>query len=130
NGHTFIATPNQLLEVDRQNKTVAAQTLANGEQIMRAQRLRSGETALITTPQLGGQVQHYVRLDTTGREVARFPVQVKTSGGRIEVLPGGRVLVPEMAHNRVVEYDASGRIVWEAAVDQPVAAMRLPNGHT
>jgi hypothetical protein len=130
NGHTFIATPNQLLELDRQGKTVAAQTVANGEQIMRAQRLRSGETALITTPQLGGQVQHYVRLDMSGREVARFPVNVKTSGGRIEVLPGGRVLLPEMAHNRVVEYDAAGRVVWEAAVEQPVAAVRLPNGHT
>jgi hypothetical protein len=130
NGNTFIATAMHTIEVSRLGRTVSGFRPPNGEQIMRAQKLRNGEIALVTTPQLGGQVQHYVRVDPSGREIVRFPVQVRTSGGRVEVLPGERVLLPEMAHNRVVEYDANGRVVWEAAVEQPVAAVRLPNGHT
>jgi outer membrane protein assembly factor BamB len=35
-----------------------------------------------------------------------------------------------MSNNRVVEYDADGRSVWEAAVEEPIAAVRLPNGNT
>ena len=74
-----------------------------------------------------------MRLTPTGRgikEVKSWGVQVRTSGGRLEVLPNGHVLIPEMDNNRVVEYDADGQNVWEVAVDQPIAAVRLPNGNT
>jgi hypothetical protein len=30
----------------------------------------------------------------------------------------------------VVEYDADGQSVWEVSIDQPIAAVRLPNGNT
>ena len=53
-----------------------------------------------------------------------------TSGGRIEVLPNGRVLVPEKDAQRVVEFDASGQVVWQIPFHQPVAAVRLSNGNT
>ena len=46
------------------------------------------------------------------------------------MLPGNHVLVPEKAHNRVVEYDAGGRPVWQTFFREPVAAVRLSNGHT
>ena len=48
----------------------------------------------------------------------------------IEVLPNGRVLVPQFSNNRVVEFDPEGKIVWEAAVPNPSSVMRLPNGNT
>jgi hypothetical protein len=38
--------------------------------------------------------------------------------------------VPHNAEGKVVEYDSKGKIVWEVPFEQPIAAMRLPNGHT
>lgn len=124
NGNTFIATQSQLLEVDRDGKEVFSHVRPDGEAIMRAQKLRNGEIACVT---MG---QRFVRLDATGKELHSFPVIVHTSGGRIDVLPDGHVLVPQMANHRVVEHDATGRIVWQAFVRDPVAAVRLPNGNT
>ncbi len=96
---------------------------------MRATKLRDGDIACIV--KLG--VPRYVRLKPAGkdfREVKSWGVQVQTSGGRLDVLPNGHVLIPEMANNRVVEYDAEGQSVWEVTLDQPIAALRLANGHT
>ncbi len=75
----------------------------------------------------------FVRLTPSGKEfkeVKSWGVQVHTSGGRLDVLPNGHVLIPEMDNNRVVEYDAAGQSVWEVPIDQPIAAVRLPNGNT
>jgi hypothetical protein len=38
--------------------------------------------------------------------------------------------MPEAGNNRVVELDKSAAVVWEVAAEQPIAAVRLPNGHT
>src|SRR5262249_13989979 len=83
--------------------------------------------------QIGGGLVRYIRLTPEGKEfneVKGWGVPVRTSGGRVEVLPNGHVLIPEMDNNRVVEYDADGQSVWEVAIDQPIAAVRLPNGNT
>src|SRR5438105_459860 len=45
-------------------------------------------------------------------------------------LPGGRVLVAELNGGRVTERDRDGRILWQFAVDTPVACERLADGHT
>ena len=73
-----------------------------------------------------------VRLDGKGKEIKSFPVNLGTRlfGGRIHMLPGGRVLVPHNAENKVVEYDVNGKAVWQVEIEQPVAATRLPNGNT
>jgi hypothetical protein len=128
NGNTFIATPMALVELDRNGKEVFSHFPSNGEEFMKAQKLPRGEIACVTGSR--GGPRQFVRLDSSGRELQHFPVNVLTSGGRIDVLPGGRVLVPERDENRVVEYDAEGKIVWQASYPQPVAAVRLPNGHT
>jgi len=47
-----------------------------------------------------------------------------------ELLPNGHVLIPLSWQNKVFEYDADGKVVWEASAVQPMAATRLPNGHT
>jgi outer membrane protein assembly factor BamB len=75
-------------------------------------------------------VVEFVRLDASGKQVARFAVDMMSSGGRIEVLPNGRVLAPLWRRNKVVEYDAAGKEVWQADFAEPIAAVRLPNGHT
>jgi hypothetical protein len=126
NGNTLIGTRQQIVEVDPKGKEVSTFTQPRGEMIMRVQRLRNGQTAVVT--QLG--VTKFTLLDRDMKEVRSFGVEVRTSGGRIEVLPNGNVLIPENGNNRVVELDRDGRVVWEVAVDQPIAALRLPNGNT
>jgi hypothetical protein len=124
NGNTFIATQGQLLEVDHSGKEVFSLSPPNGEQIVKAEKLRNGDIACVY---FGGR---FVRMDGTGREIHSFPVDVRTSGGRLDVLPNGHVLVPEMATNKLREYDDQGKVVWEVEVQQPVAAVRLPNGNS
>ena len=129
NGNTFIVTENALLEIDKNGKEVLTYSRPDGASFMRATKLRNGDIACIV--QLG--TPRFVRLTPSGRdfkEVKSWGVQVRTSGGRIDVLPNGHVLIPEMDNNRVVEYDANGQSVWEVTIEQPIAAVRLPNGNT
>ncbi|HZT82897.1 MAG TPA: HEAT repeat domain-containing protein, partial [Gemmataceae bacterium] len=126
NGNTFIATRQQLIEVDPRGKVVYSHIRPGGELIMRAQKLRNGDIALVVS---GNNIE-FVRMNAKGNEVVRFPVDVSTSGGRIEVLPNGHVLAPLKDQNKVVEYDGSGKVVWQADFPEPVAAVRLRNGHT
>jgi HEAT repeat protein len=126
NGNTFVATIQRAFEVDRSGTVVSVFTPPRGEEIMKAQKLPNGDLALVA--KLG--TTRYLRVDSSGKELKSFGVDLRTSGGRLDVLPDGHVLVPERAHNRVVEHDADGKVVWEASVEEPVAAVRLPNGNT
>jgi hypothetical protein len=129
NGNTFIATRSQLMELDPKKENVVFNHFPNpGELIMRAQKLRNGDIALVVSD--GGAATRFVRLDPKGREMKSFPVNVRTSGGRIDVLPNGHVIVPENMNGRVVELDADGKTVWEVAIDRPIMALRLTNGNT
>ena len=129
NGSTLIATRQQVYEINRKGETTATHLRPGTEYVMRAQKLKNGDVALVLMD-LNTNNTRYVRLDAKGKEAVSFPVQVRTSGGRIDVLPNGHVLIPEMQANRIVEYDAAGKLVWEGKVSQPIAATRLPNGHT
>jgi outer membrane protein assembly factor BamB len=131
NGNTFIATRTFVFEIDKDGNEVFNYSRPDGSEFMRAVKLRDGDIACLV--QIGGALVRYVRLTPAGKdfnEVKSWGVQVRTSGGRIEVLPNGHVLIPEMDNNRVVEYDADGQSVWEVKLDQPIAALRLPNGNT
>ena len=68
-------------------------------------------------------------MDAAGKELKRFAVG-NVAIGSLEVLPNGRVLIPQYNNNKVVEYDPEGKVVWEASVSQPLAAIRLANGNT
>jgi hypothetical protein len=124
NGNTFIATSSGMIEIDKTGKEVFSYAPRNGEYIMKAEKLRNGEIACVLS------TSRFVRLNTKGKELRSFSVNVSTSGGRIQVLPNDHVLVPEHRLNRVVEYDANGKFFWSVDVQQPIAAVRLPNGHT
>ena len=129
NGNTFIGTRTQVQELDRDNKVVFNHFPPGGEMIMRAQKLRNGDIALILSSGGVGDAR-FVRLDAKGRELKSFAVNVRTSGGRIDVLPNGHVMVPENSANRVVELDADGKEVWKVDIDRPIMALRLANGNT
>ncbi len=126
NGNTFIATDAQFFEVDRTGKEVLSVSLPGGERIMKAMKLPSGEIACLTSE------ARVVRLDPTGKELHSFTVALgnRLFGGRIHMLLNGRALIPHNGENKVVEYDANGKPVWEVHIDQPIAAVRLPNGNT
>jgi len=124
NGDTFIATRRQLLIVDKSGKETFTYNQPNTS-ISAARRLRDGQFIVVSS---GGTLE---RLDARGRVLKSFSVgPVYTQGGSIDVLPGGRVLVPQYRDNKVVEYDAEGRKLWEARVSFPTSAVRLPNGNT
>jgi HEAT repeat protein len=123
NGNTFIVMRGQLLEVDRQGKDVVTLNQA-AQDVVSAIKVRSGQIYLVT---MGGQ---FKRLDAAGKELKSFPVGPVHSYAAIDVLPSGRVLVPQYNNNKVVEYDTEGKAVWEGTVQQPTAPVRLPNGHT
>jgi len=131
NGNTFIATTNQLIEVDKDGKEVFTYSRPDGGEFMRATKLRDGGIACVV--RFGVGLARYVRLEPSGKdfkETKSWVVHVRTSGGRLDVQPNGHVLIPEMDNNRVVEYDADGKTAWEVTIDQPIAAVRLPNGNT
>jgi outer membrane protein assembly factor BamB len=50
----------------------------------------------------------------------------------VQVLPGGRLLIPEYYNSRVTERDRDGKILWESPKlnSNTVGAQRLPNGNT
>jgi HEAT repeat protein len=122
NGNTFIAMSNGLIEVDRSGKEVFTYQRPNYD-IMSGHKGPDGQMAIVTN---NGMV---VRFDSRGKETKSFSI-----GGQapwsVEVLSNGNVLVPHPGYNRVVEYNADGKIVWEAAVQNPFSATRLPNGNT
>jgi hypothetical protein len=124
NGHTFIATRRQLVELNRDGAEVYAHTPGTGS-IAAAQKLRNGQVVMVSGLQC-------LRLEAgTNKVLHTFPVGlVYNLGGNIDVLPNGRVLVPEYRNNKVVEYDPDGKPCWEVSAPMPTSVMRLPNGHT
>ncbi|HZT82898.1 MAG TPA: HEAT repeat domain-containing protein [Gemmataceae bacterium] len=46
------------------------------------------------------------------------------------MLPGDRILVAEFSGQRVTERNLKGEVLWQHAAQNPIAAQRLPNGHT
>jgi HEAT repeat protein len=123
NGNTFIASRNQLLEVDRNKKQVFS---INRQQydIMAAEKLRNGQIIMLTSAGM------CIRMDAKGKELKSFSVGNVNYYGCLEVLPNGRILVAQYNTNKIVEYNADGKSVWEATVQWPTSVSRLPNGHT
>lgn len=124
NGNTFIATAAQLLEVDKEGKEVLSYKRPL-ETIRKATKMRNGDICMVTSS------QRFVRLSPDMKQqLQSFEADIRTNGGKIDVLPNGHVLVPLKDSNKVVEFDIEGKPVWEMTIDEPIAAVRLPNGHT
>jgi HEAT repeat protein len=124
NGHTFVACRNCLLEFDRDGKEVA-KVRRPVRDVLGARRHPDGSTVLLTHD---GRCRW---LDAGGKETHSFPVPgPHVMGTGIDVTRNRRVLVPCFGQDRVAEYDADGRLLWETAVPGPVSAERLPDGHT
>jgi HEAT repeat protein len=124
NGHTFIATQNAVMEVDRAGKEVFAHR-GFSNSIWAAYRSADGTITCLTHGNQG------VRLDRSGKVVKSFPIN--TGGGwtsGIDMTAQGRVLVSNHNNNTVQEVDADGKVLWEGPAPQITTATRAPNGHT
>src|SRR5262245_13400951 len=123
NGNTFIATRNQLVEIDtRGNETVHS---LKGETLMGAQRLPGGNIACLTSAGV------FLLLDPAGNTLRRLAGGFATDFGcGFDVLPNGNLLIPETRAGRLAEYDVNGKLVWKCAIAAPRSASRLSNGNT
>jgi HEAT repeat protein len=123
NGNTFIVTASTLIEVDPKGKVVLNLTPPNGARA--AHKYPDGTIGLV-----GSDNATWKRLDASGKELKSVAVQVQISNGigGVEFLRDGRLLVTQ--GNKVVEYDADGKVVWQADVPQAYPLSRAPNGHT
>lgn len=123
NGHTFIATSGQMVEVDRQGKEVRTinNPLANFGALHGAYRTRSGQIICINQ---NGQCH---RLDVTGKLLKSF--STNRGNAWIDLLPNGRILATQNGGNKVAEYDADGKLLLELDVPNVSTATGLPNGN-
>jgi hypothetical protein len=123
NGHTFIVTRNQLLEVDRSG-AVRKSINRPFTDLMMGVRHKDGTFTVLTT---GGQC---LRLDSTGKQTGSFAITATfIIGMKVEFLPRGGIVVPDYSRSKVREYDSTGRVVREFDSLRPSAVVKLPNGH-
>jgi HEAT repeat protein len=125
NGNTLLVGQQQLLEVDRDGKKVFDYNRPAPD-ILAGRRLANGELVLVTSSWM------LVRMDGTGKELRSTRLNnVQFSGGLVDVLPDGGLLLPQSHLNKVQECDAEGHFVAEyGSVQRPHSAVRLANGNT
>jgi HEAT repeat protein len=122
-GRLFIACREVLLEVDRSGKEVF--TIPRPARDVRtAGKTRDGKIVVISTR---GMCE---TLNSKGKLLKSFRLTHGVVVYGNEIMPNGHVLMPMGYQNRVLEYNGDGKVVWTAAIQNPVAAHRLSNGHT
>lgn len=119
-GLTSITCRNMILEVDRSGKEILNLPRPQSD-IMSAERLRDG-SYLVATNQMT-----LLKIDRTGKEsnIIRLPLGVASHAN--DILQDGTVILPLTWHNKLQEIDPSGKVVLDITVNQPTAAVRLPN---
>jgi HEAT repeat protein len=124
NGHTFIATSNELLEVDRKGNTVWQQNVGMG--LTAAVRTRGGEIVALTNDGM------CVRMTSRGKEIKRFNSGRNGGGGwtsGLDVSPDGKILISQPNRNQVEEFDRDGKSLFKANTINLTGASWLPRGH-
>jgi hypothetical protein len=123
NGNTFVATLSNVLEITAQGKEVFNYPAGHG-QITYAEKLRNGHLIYVTMSGMLAEV------DARGKEIKSFKVgSNNVEWFTFERLPGEHYLVPQQSANKIVEFDRTGKVVWQVAAPNPYCATRLPNGH-
>jgi len=135
-GNTLIGTRNQIIEVDGEGKEV--RTINRTDLMYAMTALPRGEIGVVTS------AAKFVRLDREGKELGSFALagRMYSIGGHFAMSPNGsRVTVPiyggavvvggavVQQTGKVVEYDATGKVIWEADADRPTSVRRLANGN-
>jgi outer membrane protein assembly factor BamB len=127
-GSIFIASKSNVVFVDQKGKELSEFTPPNAEPIMKANIASNGDLCLVLSTLQGNA--KFMRFDKNKKTVASYDIDVRTSGGKVDILPNGNSLITEVYGNRVIEFNNEGKEVWQFECEQPVAAVRLPNGNT
>lgn len=120
NGATVIICRSMILEIDRNgNELLKIQRPLSD--IMSAERLKDG-TYFLATNQMT-----LMRLDRTGKEtsIVRLPLGVASHAN--EIAQDRSIVMPLTWQNKVQELDATGQVLLDFSVNQPVAAVKLAN---
>jgi HEAT repeat protein len=122
NGNTMIVSGAELIEVDRDGKEVAKIVPQLGY-IVAVKKLRNGQIGCLSN-------SAYALLDANGKRLKSWPVSNVATVGGLDVLPNGGIVIAQVFANKVIEYDASGKVKWEANFTAPTSVVRLRNGNT
>lgn len=130
-GHLLFTTGKGVLEMNRQNDTLFH--YASESPIFACQRLRNGNTFIGECNK--GRLLEVSPAGQIVKEVCILSAGV-TDGGfafmrNARRLDNGHYLVAHYGDERVTEYDADGKVVWNVPVPGgPHSVIRQPNGHT
>jgi hypothetical protein len=122
NGNTFIATDQQVMEVDRTGKELY--TIGNVGGITAAYKARNNQVVCLTH---NGQC---VRLDLVGKQLKSFASNRDsgwTSG--LDLLANGRILITRPSFGKTTEVDAEGKVMCEFDTPDVTTSTAMPNGH-
>jgi HEAT repeat protein len=122
-GNTFLVGRAQIIEVNRTGKETFTHNRPQGD-IICGKKQRNGQITFVTNQGL------CVRLDPKGKELKTTQVPpIQIHNGYVDMLANEHVLVPLFGQNKVAEFDAEGKNVWEAGITLPISSRRLPNGN-
>ena len=119
NGHTFVSSYNSVMEFGRDGKRIWQHTIPGANAI---RKHRNGHIVYAQNAEI-------VEIDVDAKPVRKVPLPQGFWVG-IEDLAGDRFLVADSSKGRIVEVDATGKVLWEANVPGACGITRLPNGHT
>jgi hypothetical protein len=125
NGNTFITTNQTILEVDRKGNEVYSHNPGENLYIVGAMKQRDGRV-VCGTSQGVAVFQH----NGAGKDWKMTRIGNVQSWCRVEGLANGRFLVAVPSEDKVLEMDATGKVLTNWAVPGAASAVRLPNGHT
>jgi hypothetical protein len=123
NGNTFIVGRGQIVEVDRTGRETFTHNRPAFD-IICGKKLRNGHITFVTNQGL------CIRMDSDGKELKTIRVPpIQIHNGYVDKLANDHVLVPLYNNNKVAEFDAEGKTVWEAAIPMPISCFRLLTGN-
>jgi hypothetical protein len=120
NGNTFMSSYTQVMEFDKDGKKIYEYDIGGSNAI---RKHRNGNVIYATDT-------HIIEMDTAGRRVRSIPLPRQSMYVGIEDIGPDRFLVANSNSGRVIEVDATGKILWEGNVSGACGVTRLPTGNT
>lgn len=120
-----------VIEVTRENKVVFE--FAGTQDEVNTVQLVGKDRYLLTE---AGQKPRLLEVNKDGKIEVEVPLDAQTKDTHLQTrmarkLASGNYLVPQLLDKVVREYDAKGKVVWEAKTpNMPFTAIRLENGNT
>ena len=120
-----------VVEVDRDGKTLF-EFRGTQSEVNTVQPLGDGKVMLTEA----GDKPRLLEVDAEGKILVEVPLDAQTKDIHLQTrmsrkLANGNYLVPQLLDRVVREYDAKGKVVWEAKTPHmPFTAIRLPDGNT